>query len=105
MTLKELIKKDNNAIFMQLDDFGELHEVDGKQIVIVIDTDELEKLKLGSTLGVTEAELLFFATEEELPDEKAPDSAINIDGMEYIVDSWSNNLGIVQVTCHQNRMF
>ena len=103
-TLKELIASDIDLIFMQLDDFGETHRVEGEEIVIVIDNDTLATMKNGNILDVAESDMLFFAKTEDLPVKKAPGSAINIDGRECTVDLWTENLGISQVTVHHARM-
>lgn len=89
---------------MQLDDFGEKHRVEGKEITIVIDNDTLTEMKNGNILGVAESDLLIFARTEDLLGEKAPGSAINIDGRECIVDLWTENLGITQISLHHARM-
>lgn len=103
-TLKDLIASDIDLIFMQLDDFGETHRVEGKEITIVIDNDTLTEMKNGNILGVAESDLLIFARTEDLPGEKAPGSAINIDGRECNVDLWTENLGITQIALHHARM-
>ena len=51
-TLKELIASDIDLVFMQLDDFGETHKVEGEEIVIVIDNDTLASMKNGNILDV-----------------------------------------------------
>ena len=58
-TLKELIASDVDLIFMQLDDFGETHRVEGEEIVIVIDNDTLATMKNGNILDVAESDMLF----------------------------------------------
>lgn len=103
-TLKDLIASDIDLVFMQLDDFGEIHRVEGKEITIVIDNDTLATMKNGNILDVAESDMLIFAKTEDLPGEKAPGSAINIDGRECIVDLWAENLGITQITLHHSRM-
>ena len=99
---KDQVAKDITAVFMDLDEFGEVHEVEGKEITIVIDDDALITRK-GSELGVAESSLLIFARCEDLPERKAPGSAINIDGREYIVDDWTESSGVAQIALSQNR--
>lgn len=99
---KNQVAKDITAVFMDLDEFGEAHEVEGKEITIIIDDDALITRK-GTDLGVAESSLLVFARSEDLPERKAPGSAINIDGREYIVDDWSESAGMAQLALSQNR--
>ena len=43
-SLKDLIASDVDLVFFQLDDFAETHRVEGKEISIVIDNDQLAKI-------------------------------------------------------------
>ena len=52
---------------------------------------------------IAESDLLIFGRTAELPKKKTPGSLINIDGREYIVDYWSDNKGVSQITLRQNR--
>lgn len=89
---------------MQLEDFGEVHKIEGKSITIIIDNDTLVTMKNGNILGVAESDTLIFARTEDLEGEKAPGSALNVDGQECTVDSWAENLGITQIALHHTRM-
>lgn len=102
-SLRETIALDVENVFFELEDFAELHVVEGREISIVIDNDHLEKLQAGQNLGIAESDLLIFGRTAELPRKKAPGSMINIDGREYIVDNWADNKGVSQITLRQNR--
>ena len=41
MTFKEQIAKDNVQVFMNIDEFGELHTVNGVEMPVIIDNNEL----------------------------------------------------------------
>jgi hypothetical protein len=101
-TFKDQVVKDIELVFLNLDEFGETHEVEGREITIVIDDDALITRK-GAELGVAESSLLIFARCEDLPERKAPGSAINIDGREYIVDDWTESTGVAQIALSQHR--
>lgn len=103
MTLKELMAGDVTDLFFMLSDFGETHEVEGKSIDIVIDNDELLKLKTGTEIGLGEADLLIYARSEDTPDRKAPGSLINFDGRECQVVDWVENTGVSCILLKQNR--
>lgn len=55
MTFKERIQQDLDTVFLNLDEFAELRRVEGKQIPVVVDNDQLVKLKQGQILGLVEA--------------------------------------------------
>lgn len=103
-SLKDLIASDIDLVFIQLEDFGEVHKIEGKSITIIIDNDTLVTMKNGNILGVAESDTLIFARTEDLEGEKAPGSALNVDGRECTVDSWTENLGITQIALHHTRM-
>lgn len=80
-----------------------MHTVEGREIKVVLDDDKLVERQGGAELGVAEADLLLFAKASDLPTKKAPGSAINIDGREYIVNDWREDMGMAMVTLRQNR--
>jgi len=77
--------------------------VEGKRIPAVIDNDSSVKLSQGQTLGIVGANLTLFAKMEDLPPEKSQGSLINVDGREYLVESWKVNAGMVEIALKQNR--
>ncbi|CDG37250.1 hypothetical protein CTHBC1_2667 [Acetivibrio thermocellus BC1] len=101
-SFKEQITADLQ-IFLNLDHFAELHTVEGQEIKVVLDDDKLVERQGGAELGVAEADLLMYAKASDLPPRKAPGSAINIDGREYIVTDWREDMGLATVALRQNR--
>ena len=55
MGFKEQLQKDLDSVFFNLDEFAEIHRVEGKKIPVVVDSDQLNKLKKGQILGLIEA--------------------------------------------------
>ena len=48
MSFKDQIKQDLSDVFLNLDEFADLHRIEGKEVPVVIDSDMLEKLsKIG----------------------------------------------------------
>ncbi|MBD5469214.1 MAG: sugar ABC transporter ATP-binding protein [Lachnospiraceae bacterium] len=103
MTLKEQVAGDVADLFFMLSDFGETHEIEGEEIDIVVDNDELLKLKTGTEIGLSEADILIYARSAELPKRKAPGSHINYDGRECLVVDWIENTGVACILLKQNR--
>lgn len=104
MSFKELIRKDLDAVFLNLDEFAELHRVEGKQIPVVVDNDQLIKLKQGQILGLVEADMLLMGKETDFPDDLEPGRLLNVDGRELIVTNTGKDMGLVEVALSQNRM-
>lgn len=101
MSFKDEILKDIDNVFLDLEEFGEEHTIDGESVVCMFDDDAL-KIRSGSNeLSVSESSLLLFAKESDLPRKVVGDDLI-IDGRIYIVDDWKVNLGIAEIALHQN---
>ncbi len=102
MALKDEILTDIDNIFLNIEDFGEMHTIDNKKVVCMIDDDAL-KIRSGSNdLSVSESTLLLFAKQSDLPTRKVAGDDIRIDGRIYIVDDWKVNLGVAEIALHQN---
>ena len=103
MGFKEQIQKDLDAVFFNLDEFAELHRVEGKQITVVVDNDQLNKLKKGQILGLIEADMLLMGREADFPADLEPDRLLNVDGRELLVVKSGKDMGLVEVALRQNR--
>ena len=102
MYLKDEILSDIDNVFLNLEDFGEIHTIDNKEVVCMIDDDALKVRSGSNDLSVSESTLLLFAKEIDLKTRKVTGDDIIIDGRIYIVDDWKVNLGIVEIALHQN---
>ena len=102
MSFKEQIQKDLDAVFLNLEDFAELHRVEGVQIAVVVDSDRLNKLKQGQILGLVEADMLLMGKKADFPANLEPGRLLNVDGREMIVENSGENMGLVEVALRQN---
>ena len=103
MSFKDLIKNDLDNVFLNLDEFAELHRIEGVQIAVVIDNDQLVKLKQGQILGLVEADMLLMGREVDFPADLEPGRLLNVDGRELIVTNTGKDMGLVEVALSQNR--
>lgn len=106
MSFKEQIERDIDDVFLNLDEFGETHRVEGKEINVVVDDDTLEKLaKVGDnrSLGMVEADMILMAKESDLPKDLEPGRLINVDGREMIIVNTNKHMGLVELALRQNR--
>ena len=104
MSFKEQIMADLDAVFLNLDEFAELHRVEGKEIAVVMDNDQMNKLKKGQILGLIEADILLMGKEADFPAELEPGRMLNLDGREMLIVNSGRDLGLVEVALSQNRM-
>lgn len=103
MNFNEQLAKDLDAVFLNLDEFAELHRVEGKKIAVVVDNDQLNKLKQGQILGLVEADMLLMGRESDFPADLEPGRLLNVDGRELIVSNSGKDMGLVEVALRQNR--
>ena len=101
MSFKDELLTDIDNIFLNIEDFGETHIIDGKPVICMLDDDAL-KIRQGSNeLSVSESSLLLFAKASDLPRKVAGDT-VTINGRIYIIDDWKVNLGVAEIVLHQN---
>ena len=102
MGFKDMVAADIVATFLSSDTFGESYRVEGKEIIIVIDNDELKQRQGSQDLAVAESGTLFHAAVADLPPRKAPGSSLNINGRECIIDDWKEDMGMATIALREN---
>ena len=103
MGFKEQVLQDLDNVFLNLDEFAELHRVEGVQIAVVVDSDQLNKLKKGQIIGLIEADMLLMGRAVDFPPNLEPGRLLNVDGRELIVANSGKDMGMVEVALRQNR--
>lgn len=103
MSFKEQIQKDLDTVFLNLGEFAELHRVEGVEIAVVVDSDQLDNLKQGQILGLIEADMLLMGRAKDFPADLEPGRLLNVDGRELIVVNSGKDMGLVEVALRQNR--
>lgn len=107
MSFKDQIKQDLADIFLNLDEFADLHRIEGKEVPVVIDSDIMAKLsKNGDNRihGMDEADMVIMGKASDLPENLDPGRLLNLDGREVIVVTTTSEMGLVQIAVRQNRM-
>lgn len=107
MSFKDQIKQDLSDVFLNLDEFADIHRIEGKEVPVVIDSDMLEKLsKIGDNRihGMDEADMVIMGKASDLPENLDPGRLLNLDGREVIVVTTTSEMGLVQIAIRQNRM-
>lgn len=107
MSFKDQIKQDLSDIFLNLDEFADLHRIEGKEVPVVINSDIMAKLsKIGDNRihGMDEADMVIMGKASDLPENLDPGRLLNLDGREVIVVTTTSEMGLVQIAVRQNRM-
>ena len=107
MSFKDQIKQDLSDVFLNLDEFADLHRIEGKEVPVVIDSDIMAKLsKIGDNRihGMDEADMVIMGKASDLPENLDPGRLLNLGGREVIVVTTTSEMGLVQIAVRQNRM-
>ena len=96
-SFKAMVEADRRRTFLNLDE----HTVEGRAIAAVLDDNALKERQGGQELSVAESSLLLYAAVEDLPARRPAGEGLNVDGREYIVNDWSEDMGIATVALGQ----
>lgn len=102
MGFKAMAAADRAAAFLDPAFFGEMYRIEGKEIPIVMDDDELKRRQGGQDLAVAESATLFYAREEDLPPRRAAGQSLNVNGRECLIDKWSVDMGMATIVLREN---
>ncbi len=90
----DLVEADR-ATFLNLDEFGTEHDVDGATITVVLQDEQVEEKEAAQALS--RSMVTMFARTEELTTRKMQGETLYIDGVGYTVDTWLEEMGITKV--------
>lgn len=96
-----MVAKDITEVFLDGLEFADSHHVEGRYIMAVLDADTGGERPGGQALGVAGATLTLYAAVEDLPERKPAGESLEIDGEEYIIVSWREDMGIASVSLAQ----
>lgn len=95
-SFKEQLEMDFDNTFFNLDEFAELHTIDGNEIPVVVDNETLLQLNLGKTEysdGIFTDNIMFFVQRKYLNYEPVIGQVIEFDGVAYPIDNVLSDTG------------
>ena len=101
-SFKEQVDNDIHGVFLDLDFFGETVTIEGKEVNVVIDTDELKARQGGQDLAIAESATLFYAKTSDLPRRRAAGESLNVNGRECLIDDWKDDIGMSTIVLREN---
>ena len=93
---KEMMAADR-GIFLNLDEFGEEHVVEGRNITAVLNDETLGESKKGEDIGLAAFDFVLYARVEDLPDQRASGESLNVNGRECTIVSWRTDGGMASI--------
>jgi hypothetical protein len=94
---KQVIESDVMSVFLNGDDFGEEHSIDGEPVCCILATDHSAPLGSAPNMGVSDADVELYASEADVKRGRAGEH-IMIDQVVYVIDTWQVDMGIVHAT-------
>lgn len=100
---KELAAQDIKEVFLNPEEFGECHVVDGKQMTIIVDGMEVvERAKKqkenGRIDGIYEKQLLIYVARSDFGKPKGIGNLLKLDGSTYRIVDLVDEGGIYSIT-------
>ncbi len=106
MKLKELMAAEVEEVFLNPEEFGESHMVNGLEMLIIMDGNEMierEKRVKNHAEGIFRKQILFFVAAEEFGALPAIGREISVDGKKYRVTDAVSESGIYSISAEANR--
>lgn len=103
MALTDQLAADLN-VFFNLDDFAEMHELAGRSLPCILDSEQAKQDTLRGVGGIYEADLLVYVREADVAGiELKPENPIVLDKRAYIITAVKPAVGIVELSLMQRR--
>lgn len=87
----------DRCIFLNLDEFGDNHVIEGRSITAIVDEAVYGESKKGEDIGLAAFDLVLFARVEDLPSQRPSGESLNVDGRECTIISWRTDAGMASV--------
>lgn len=105
-SFKEVMKDDVNNTFMNVDEFADMHTVDGKEIPVLVDDNEIierEKKMKSNMDGVYVKQKLIYVKADDFGPLPVIGRQIVFDGKRYMVTDSTDEGGVYTITMEANR--
>lgn len=102
-TLKDQIEQDNSLIFLNLKEFAEVHKIQGKDCLCVIQNGEVvQTLSIGGGQsneypGIYGVDLTVFLQKNDLSEIPSYGQLFTVDDDSYLVDNVKDDMGILTI--------
>lgn len=104
------MERDIRSTFMNFDEFGEVHKLNGKKKLVIVDENELtereKRIRNRSEAkgeGLHKKQLLFYIEAEKFGPLPSPGNLLDFDGKEYIITDANDEAGIYSISLEAKR--
>lgn len=96
-----MIRRDIKNVFFNFAEFGEMHLINGQEVLIIIDENELtereKRYKSGNNFEQHKKQLLFYIEAENFGPLPSPGRTLELDGKKYQITDAANEDGIYSI--------
>lgn len=106
MGFKDYVAADVSAVFINPDEFGEEHDIDGESISIVLDSDIIQERSERMDMyedGTFQNRIIFFVRKDDLGYVPEENQLMHFNGMPGIVNESREEMGVIRVALEMNR--
>lgn len=103
---KDMVQADIKEIFLNFDEFGEIHTINGEEVLIIVDENELterEKRTQAKDGELHRKQLLFYVSTKDFGALPSPGKLLVLDGKKYTITDAENEMGIYSISLEANR--
>ncbi len=105
-TFKDVLQQDVKRVFLNIDEFGEMHNINGQDVLVVIDENELierEKRIKRDEGELHRKQLLFYVATEDFGSLPAPGKTLRFDRKQYLITDAEDEGGIYSISLEAMR--
>ncbi len=103
MEFKDILCQDIGNVFLNPEEFGEIHQVDGEQMPVIIDGNEVterskKQIEKGRIEGIYEKQIVMYVSVFRFGPMPAIGRILRLDSSSYRVEDAINEGGIYSIT-------
>lgn len=105
-SFKDILHRDIMQTFLNFDEFGEEHDINGKTVVVIFDdieNVEREKRMKSHADGIFARQKFLYISADDFGPMPAQGSIVTVDGKKYTVVDATDEAGIYGITLEANR--
>lgn len=100
-SFKDVLKSDIKQVFLNFEEFGEVHKINGQEVLLIIDENELterEKRIRHNKEELHRKQLLFYVAAEDFGPLPSPGRLLDLDGKKYQITEAADEDGIYSIS-------
>ncbi len=102
-SFKQILAGDIKSTFLNLDEFGETHTINGREMTIIVDANEVEergkKQFTHPTIdGIYEDNILIYVSRKTFGKQPAHGQELKLDGKAYRIEDSRDEGGVLSIT-------